>query len=47
MNFNPALVAGSVNDPQINSILRLLIPLGKTLAIVPLETKSTEKEVTG
>ncbi len=32
---------GSTN-PQINTILKVLAPLGKTLAIVPLEQKSAD-----
>ena len=28
-----------ISCPQIDTLLKLLVPLGKTLAIVPLETK--------
>lgn len=30
-------------SPQLDTVLKLLAPLGKTLAIVPLETAETEK----
>lgn len=30
-------------SPQLDTVLKLLAPLGKTLAIVPLETVETEK----
>ena len=33
-----------ISNPQIDTLIRLLIPLGKTLAVVPLESK-TEKNV--
>ena len=33
-----------MSSPQIDTLIRLLIPLGKTLAVVPLESK-TEKNV--
>lgn len=28
-------------NPQLNTLLRVLVPLGKTLAIVPIETSDT------
>lgn len=30
-------------SPQLDTVLKLLAPLGKTLAIVPLDTAETEK----
>ena len=33
-----------ISNPQIDTLIRLLIPLGKTLAVVPLESKK-EKNV--
>lgn len=32
-----------INIPQLNTILKLLKPLGKTIAIVPLETTKPTK----
>lgn len=29
-------------SPQLNTVLKVLAPLGKTLAVVPLESKSNE-----
>lgn len=28
-----------VNTPQLSTLIKLLVPLGKTLAIVPIESK--------
>ena len=33
-----------ISNPQIDTLIKILIPLGKTLAVVPLESK-TEKNV--
>lgn len=33
-----------ISNPQIDTLIRLLIPLGKTLAVVPIESK-TEKNI--
>ena len=32
-------------SPQIDTILKVLLPLGKTLAVVPLETKWEQRKV--
>lgn len=34
-----------VTNPQIDTILKLLVPLGKTLAIVPLGNQSNKQSV--
>ncbi len=34
-----ARMESGISIPQISTVLKVLIPLGKTLAIVPLETK--------
>ncbi len=34
-----ARIEKGTSSPQINTILKILAPLGKTLAVVPLETK--------
>ena len=39
-----ACMEKGISNPQIDTLIRLLIPLGKTLAVVPLESK-TEKNV--
>lgn len=39
-----AKIENNLNSPQINTLIRLLEPIGYTLGVVPLEQKEEEEE---
>ena len=39
-----AKIENNLNSPQINTLIRLLEPIGYTLGVVPLEKPEEEKE---